>query len=398
MMARCMATLLQPSVEKPFPGALQGRPSERVSQMIERCYLRIANHEKVRLPTVRELAEQAGVSTATVQKVYRELTQQGRVITEVGNGTFLLPRHSETSRELVIALNIRPPSPTNVATEWHTRIYGGMLAESMRSGVAVKFRPLPTEPSGSEKVERALIDEIAEVDALALLFPSTNCKVIDAYRAAGRPVASVVAPSPQATANFVSPDFFGISQAVAAAMKDCGRRNFVLLLPSPARERISSAQWLAGLGNGFDLDSHPGISLRVLSAGGFEIGHGQRIMAEYLSQPGVEVDAVISSGDFLAIGAVHALKAAGLSVPGDVSVIGGSGLDLHNTPCPNLTRVRQPLEEIGARLFRMLVRLAREEINLLPGEYLPCSIIGGATTRDSENRALGMTASATNLQ
>ena len=64
--------------------------------------------------------------------------------------------------------------------------------------------------------------------------------------------------------------------------------------------------------------------------------------------------AVIGTTDIAAIGAIHAAIGMGLSVPGDVSVIGFDDLPAARYVLPALTTVAQPLREIGVWRWRSL--------------------------------------------
>lgn len=73
-----------------------------------------------------------------------------------------------------------------------------------------------------------------------------------------------------------------------------------------------------------------------------------RAMRDYLYQHDVP-DAIFSSGDILAYGAIQALQEKGIEIPKDVSVIGfddESGFEF-GVAFPRLTTMRQPLSEIG---------------------------------------------------
>jgi DNA-binding LacI/PurR family transcriptional regulator len=57
----------------------------------------------------------------------------------------------------------------------------------------------------------------------------------------------------------------------------------------------------------------------------------------------------------MAIGALRALHAAGRAVPGDVAVVGYDDAPLAQMTEPPLTSVRQPIEEMGREMARLLV-------------------------------------------
>jgi DNA-binding LacI/PurR family transcriptional regulator len=72
--------------------------------------------------------------------------------------------------------------------------------------------------------------------------------------------------------------------------------------------------------------------------------------------------AVFCFNDIAAIGAIRALKDAGLSVPGDVSVVGFDDILSAAYATPSLTTVRQPLLEMGKRGAEILLeRIADRE-------------------------------------
>ena len=72
--------------------------------------------------------------------------------------------------------------------------------------------------------------------------------------------------------------------------------------------------------------------------------------------------AIFCFNDISAIGAIRALKDAGLSVPGDVSVVGFDDTQSAAYTTPSLTTVRQPLLEMGRRGAQILLeRIANRE-------------------------------------
>src|SRR5258708_38815461 len=72
--------------------------------------------------------------------------------------------------------------------------------------------------------------------------------------------------------------------------------------------------------------------------------------------------AVFCFNDIAAIGDIRALKDAGLSVPGDVSVVGFDDILSAAYSPPSLTPVRQPLLEMGKRGAQVLLeRIANRE-------------------------------------
>ncbi|WGH78060.1 LacI family DNA-binding transcriptional regulator [Jannaschia ovalis] len=71
--------------------------------------------------------------------------------------------------------------------------------------------------------------------------------------------------------------------------------------------------------------------------------------------------AVLCGNDVLAVGALRAAKAAGLSVPGNVSITGFDDIELAMVATPALTTVHVPHREMGRRAAQILVALVRGE-------------------------------------
>lgn len=66
------------------------------------------------------------------------------------------------------------------------------------------------------------------------------------------------------------------------------------------------------------------------------------------------VTGIVAASDPMALGAIRAVRRAGLSVPGDVSVIGFDDSALMSSIDPPLTTVRQPIDAMGRLVIELL--------------------------------------------
>jgi DNA-binding LacI/PurR family transcriptional regulator len=80
--------------------------------------------------------------------------------------------------------------------------------------------------------------------------------------------------------------------------------------------------------------------------------------------------AIFCFNDIAAIGAVRALKDAGLSVPQDVSVVGFDDIQSAAYCTPSLTTVRQPLAEMGKRGAKILLERIANSAAEFPSEIV----------------------------
>ena len=126
-----------------------------------------------------------------------------------------------------------------------------------------------------------------------------------------------------------------------------------------------------------NLKLDPALVIRIDSAG-WSMKTGYHPMApeigykpmQALLEKTRDFTAIFCFNDIAAIGAIRALKDAGLSVSGDVSVVGFDDIQSAAYSTPSLTTVRQPLLEMGKRAAQILLdRIANRE-NLYPSEIV----------------------------
>ena len=104
------------------------------------------------------------------------------------------------------------------------------------------------------------------------------------------------------------------------------------------------------------MDKHP----RLIAYGQHVYSGGVRAMQEILAS-GEEFTAVMASNDESALGAINALKAAGLRVPEDVAVIGFDNRLEGAVHTPGLSSIHVPLFDIGYRAVEQLLQNIRGE-------------------------------------
>jgi DNA-binding LacI/PurR family transcriptional regulator len=101
-----------------------------------------------------------------------------------------------------------------------------------------------------------------------------------------------------------------------------------------------------------------GLPVREFSASGADqrdyAGYGEAAMARIL-ESGEPVTAVVGGNDGIAYGAWRALRRMGLTVPGDITVVGFDDVQEARLTDPPLTTVRVPTDELGAACAQMLL-------------------------------------------
>jgi LacI family transcriptional regulator len=90
--------------------------------------------------------------------------------------------------------------------------------------------------------------------------------------------------------------------------------------------------------------------------------------------------AIVAGADPIALGAVHAARTLGLSVPGDVSIVGFDDLPEVAHSVPPLTTVRQPLHDMGRAATRALLSLIANQPLATEDIRLPTKLVLRETT------------------
>lgn len=107
--------------------------------------------------------------------------------------------------------------------------------------------------------------------------------------------------------------------------------------------------------------------------GDFTRASGRRA-AETLIADGLPA-ALISANDQMALGALDAFRAAGVSVPEDLIVTGFDGIEAAALARPRLTTVRQPMIELGRAAVQVLARRLEQPDAVPVALRLPLEIV-----------------------
>jgi LacI family transcriptional regulator len=87
----------------------------------------------------------------------------------------------------------------------------------------------------------------------------------------------------------------------------------------------------------------------------YQIGDGRTAMASLLNE-NPNVTALFCGSDVLAIGAIYECRQRGISIPGDLSIIGFDNLEISAYTDPPLTTLNVPAYEMGSETGQYIVR------------------------------------------
>lgn len=329
--------------------------------------------ERPMIRTVTDLARLAGVSTSTVSRaladnpVIKQATRD-RVAQLASEHGFQLNQLAQNlrlkrTRSIAVVLPLGHETGQHVSDPFFVTMLG-YLADALteRGYDLLLSRVIPAHPNWLEQ----LVDS-GRVDGVIVIGQSDQVTVLDRVAARYLPLVVWGADLPgHAHATVGSDNRLGGALA-ARHLIDLGRRRLTFLgiptVPEISQRREGFLEACAAAGLGDTVKTVP----THLAA---DVAHA--MIADYLdSNPAP--DGIFAASDVVAMSALRALAERGLSVPGDVAVVGFDDVTLAAHTSPPLTTIRQDIARGAALLVELLLlRLGGEQTgsHLLPPELI----------------------------
>lgn len=330
----------------------------------------------MRNTTIHEVARLAGVSSATVSRVLNQsekvLPDTRRRVLDVVNELQYTPNVSSRNlrkRESRILLVIVP----TLSNPFYSEILAGMDERTREGG----YRLIISASNSLADREREILRMLhqRQVDGVILMASSLH---EDELRALGAqfPVVQCCEYVEDVGIPFVSVDNFRAFYEATAYLLRAGHR--AIAMSSSTNNYSSTRERERGFRTAHE---HAGVRLeeRLIRQGDYTFDSGYENAQIFIKQT-PRPTAIMGVCDVVAAGAISALVGAGLSVPGDVSVMGFDELDMARMIQPTLSTVAQP----RIRLGRTAVDLLLERITGKPHAHqllLPHELIIRHSTR-----------------
>jgi DNA-binding LacI/PurR family transcriptional regulator len=182
----------------------------------------------------------------------------------------------------------------------------------------------------------------------------------------------------------VNVDDTGGARAAAEHHNGLGHRELAVIVLPPTRSQIgntpTAARRLAGY---LAAIAAAGAPDPVTITAGTSVAAGARAF-EALPKGRRRPTGVLTMSDMAAIGVMSAAQAAGLRVPGDLSVVGFDDIPMAAWTNPPLTTVRQPIVEKGRLAARLLIQRMKGRAVVEPAPLSTSLVIRGSTSSSKE--------------
>ncbi|MET9154779.1 LacI family DNA-binding transcriptional regulator [Streptomyces griseoflavus] len=307
-------------------------------------------------PTLEEVAALAGVGRGTVSRVInnaagvKESTRRTvqRAIAELGYVPNLAARSLAGRRADAVALVMTEPDWRMFGEPFFSEIVRSVGDALTDTKVQLLLTLVRTDAERRRFVEYA---RGGRVDGVMLMSVHAEDGLPDMLAEVGLPTVLLGRRSGDEGVTYVDADNAGGARSAVTHLLDTGRRS-VATVTGPLDMYVAQCR-LRGYREALrraGAESRPS----WIAEGDFSEDSGRRATAELLARA-PEIDAVFAASDTMAAGALHALRSAGRRVPEDVAVIGFDDFPLAQHTDPKLTTVRQPLEDIGRTMVRLLL-------------------------------------------
>ncbi len=297
--------------------------------------------------TLSSVAAAAGVSLATVSKVVNDkddvsAATRERVRRLLEQHNYVPPGRRRSGRAPLVDLVVR-----SLTSQWAMEIIRGVTS----SGLDVVVSSMTDAPDPARWADRIAAAHRAGVIVVTSEFDAAERQV---FERAGVPfvvVDPVDLPDPDVPS--LSATNWAGGLAATRHLLQLGHRRIAAIGGPPTM--LCSRARLDGYRSALQ-DAGLPLEEDLVRDGTFDNTGGYDAAVDLLRLPD-RPTAVFAGSDEQAFGVYEAARRAGLTVPGDLSVVGFDDLPIARWATPPMTTVRQPLADMGRVAARMLQTL-----------------------------------------
>lgn len=313
--------------------------------------------------TIYDIAEKAGFSPTTVSKVfngYTDVSQKTRrKILDTAEQLGYLPnahaRSLTTKRSWTIGVLFVEPSGAGILHPYFAGVIEGFKRIATSKGYDLMFISKDIGGKKSGYLEHC---KIRGVDGVVVILPDYR----DPYYAEllESSIPCVLLDQESVSKSTISSDNIEGSKRAVEYLYALGHRRIAHIGGGQSFAGEKRMQGYLQAMKELGVPANP--EYIIQGSYDYTVESGKHAMEELLRCTQVPT-AVFAAGDNLAVGAMMAIREHGLSVPGDISIVGFDDIEMAKFLTPALTTVRQNTYLLGSRAADMLIYSIEEGAN-----------------------------------
>ena len=322
--------------------------------------------------TIVDIAKKAQVSVSTVSRVLNNKPDVNKETQDKIRAAIKELDYSPNSvaRGLVLKRsNIIGYIASDITNPSFPELARGVVVKAKEYGYSVMF----FDAHQDNRVEKEAIQLLRskQVDGIILSFSGANRDELEKLRSERFPVVQIYRKSSKSTISTIAIDNVGSGYRATQYLLSSGHKRIAHIttgdLTQSGYERM--AGYLKALTEaGIEADHH------LIQQGLSSVESGKVCMERLLDLDNPPT-AVFASHDVMAIGAYEAILDRGLTIPGDISVLGHDNIEISRLIRPHLTTIDTFKFKLGQASVDLLIEemVAREPQNkelVFPGELV----------------------------
>ena len=324
------------------------------------------------MSNIREVAQLAGVSVATVSRTLQQpelvsLKTRNKVLAAVKQAGYkpnlmAVKFRSGKTHNLVVLV------PT-IANVFFARVISGMQQVAHERDYSLLL--CNTLADQEMEASYAKMVQTSQADGLIQLRAHNPFASLEPASDAVLPMVNACEVLDKTNCPTVVLDNRAAACAMTEHLLSLGHRR-IAMIKGPSRSPLTRDR-VAGYRDALEAAGFA-YQDELLFRGDFTLQSGHKAAAELLAMSN-RPTAIFCENDEMAIGAIQCLKQHGVKVPEDMSVAGFDDISFAQYCDPPLTTIAQPAEEFGSTAVSLLIDLLEGRLTKAPKVILPFELI-----------------------
>jgi len=335
----------------------------------------------IELLTIKDIAKKAGVSTATVSKVmngYDDIGEETklkvqRIIKENNYRPNANAQSLRTKKSFLVGLFFKDHQDSGLKHPFFRGIISGMEDTLIENNYDMILFAANWEDQFSY-LDKC---QFRNVDGAVLMGVPKNDPKLPELIEAGIPLVFIDVDIEDKRVSYIISDNIDGAKKAVRHLAELGHEKIAII----TGEAITVPTQMRLKGYREEMEAqNASINEDWIIEGRFSVDGGYEAMQKLLKIED-RPTAIFCQGDEIAIGAMKAIKEAGLKVPDDFSIVGFDDIEISQYLNPALTTIRQQKEEMGIEAADMIIKLINHKEEKVEPEVIKTKLIERSTTK-----------------